>query len=858
MYTHGGDITRLAKAAECAPEEILDLSANINPLGPPAWLRAVVNRHLAGVAHYPSPRAEELLAAIARAFQVSSPNVVAGNGSTEVLYAFFRALKPRRVIIPSPAYGDYTQAAELADTSVLPTTLSPDTNFALDIPALVAIAREGDAIALGRPANPAGTLPSVAEIRDLAEQLPDTVLLVDEAFGDFLEAGDTILREQPPNVVVLRSLTKFYAIPGIRLGFAVASEALAEDLRRQIPPWSVNTLAQQVGIAALEDAEYAAETRRITSDFRSLLHTMLGEIPALRLFPSHANYVLVQRRDGGTARDLADKLLRRHRIAIRVCDNYVGLDQTYFRAAVGTPEESGLLVEGVADCLEQKPRALRCPRRRPTPALMIQGTTSNAGKSVIAAAFCRILAQDGVHVAPFKAQNMSLNSFVTRDGCEMGRAQVVQAQACRLDPDVRMNPILLKPNSDTGSQIICMGKPIGNMDVMTYTERKANLRKTVHATYDSLSADYEAIILEGAGSPAEVNLKRHDLVNMQMARHARAPVLLVGDIDRGGVYAAFVGTLAVMEEWERRLITGFLVNRFRGDASLLQEAHDYILDYTGKPVLGVVPYLRDLGLPEEDSVEFKNGAGASAASRPDAVEVAAIDLPHISNFTDLDALGIEPDVSLRIVRRPSELGHPDAVILPGSKNVPGDLAVLQESGMADMVSQLAQNGRTVVVGLCGGFQMLGVRVADPHGLEGGSASHMPGLSALPIETELAQTKTLTRSEGRHATSGAEVSGYEIHHGVTEVGSCDPMFLDSDGRNLGVCSPDGRVWGTYLHGIFDPDRFRRVFIDDLRVRKGLNPLGSVQAHYGIETALDALADVVRNAVDMRDIYSMMGL
>lgn len=858
MYSHGGDIMRLAEDAGCAPADVLDLSANINPIGPPPWLRAVVNRKLADIVNYPSPVACELVDAIAETFGVAAATIVAGNGSTELIYGLFRAISPGRVIVPSPAYGDYAAAAELAGAEVRTVVLSAADGFAADFEALTAIAAAGDVLVLGRPANPTGAVSTTAAIRAAAAALPDCTLVVDEAFADFLEADSSIVDDRPPNVVVLRSMTKFYAIPGLRLGFAVAQTPLAEKLRRQIPPWSVNALAQSVGVAALADAQYADETRRCTAAYRASLQRELEGFEGLKVFPGSANYLLVRRRDGGTARSLADALLRGHQIAIRVCDNYIGLDDTYFRVAVRSPQENERFIEALGHCLGGQDAGPATSRKARTPALMILGTTSNAGKSVIAAAFCRILVQDGVRVAPFKAQNMSLNSFVTRDGGEMGRAQVVQAQACCLDPEVRMNPILLKPNSDTGSQVILMGSPIGNMDVLTYTERKAKLRATVHEAYDSLSGEYDAVVLEGAGSPAEVNLKRHDLVNMQMARYAEAPALLVGDIDRGGVYAAFVGTLAVMEEWERRLVAGFLVNRFRGDASLLQEAHDYVSDYTGKPVLGVVPYLPALNLPEEDSVEFKGGQSGSAATRSDAVEIALVDLPHISNFTDFDAFRLEPDVHLRVVRRGEDLGSPDAVILPGSKNVPGDLAALRAEGSADAVLDLANDGRTVIVGVCGGLQMLGRSIADPHGLEAASSERFDGLGLLPIETTLAREKTLTRSEGSHPPSGARVTGYEIHHGVTEVGPCTPMFVDANGQQLGVRSEDGRVWGSYLHGVFDADAFRRVFIDDLRTRKGMAPLRTVQATYGIDDALDRLANVVREAVDITAIHRMMGL
>ncbi|MCK5803721.1 MAG: cobyric acid synthase, partial [Lentisphaeria bacterium] len=818
----------------------------------------LVNRHLEEVAHYPSLRADALVETLSATMSAPASTVVAGNGSTELLYALFRALAPRRVVIPSPAYGDYAVAAKLVGTEILPVVLSAENGFALDFDALADLGREGDMLVLGRPGNPTGLAPPASKIRALAQRLPERTILVDEAFVDFLESDRTLLDDRPPNVIVLRSLTKFYAIPGLRLGYAVAEVDVAAKLREQIPPWSVGTLAQAVGVAALRDQDYADETRRCTAEYRVALQQELARFSTLRVFPGTANYLLLQRQDGESARNLADVLLRDHRIAIRVCDNYVGLDDTFFRVAVRLPQENERFLDALGCCLGEKNARVAKRKKARTPALMIQGTTSNAGKSVLAAAFCRILAQDGIRVAPFKAQNMSLNSFVTRDGGEMGRAQVVQAQACRLDPEVRMNPILLKPSSSTGSQIILMGHPIGNLDTMAYTERKTRLRAAVHKAYDSLSGEFDAVVLEGAGSPAEVNLKRHDLVNMQMARYAEAPVLLAGDIDRGGVYAAFVGTLAVMEEWERRLVAGFLVNRFRGDASLLQDAHDYVLDYTGKPVFGVIPHLSALNLPEEDSVEFKSGQPGSEPTRSDAVEIVVVDLPHISNFTDFDAFQLEPDVRLRVVRRAEDLGCPDAVILPGSKNVPSDLAALRKCGLADALLRLGADGQTVVVGVCGGLQMLGCSIADPHGVEGAGAESVDGLGLLPITTVFAREKTLTRSEGRHLASGAPVVGYEIHHGVTEVGACHPMFANSADQQLGVCAEGERIWGSYLHGIFDSDAFRRVFIDDLRMRKRLPPLRSIQAAYGIEEALDRLADVVRDAVDMDVVYRTMGL
>ncbi len=490
-----------------------------------------------------------------------------------------------------------------------------------------------------------------------------------------------------------------------------------------------------------------------------------------------------------------------------------------------------------------------------TPAPMFQGTCSNAGKSILTAAFCRILLQDGLSVAPFKAQNMSLNSYVTHQGEEMGRAQVVQAQAARLDPDVRMNPVLLKPSSDTGSQVIVMGKPVANMSVGDYLRYKPEAFARVQEAYDSLAADYQVIIMEGAGSPAEVNLKHHDIVNMPMARYAKAKVLLVGDIDRGGVFASFVGTMAILDEWERDLLAGFVVNRFRGQKSLLDDALIYTAEKTGKPVLGVVDYLTNLGLPEEDSVSFKNGFFDQQSQGRADIDLALIDLPHISNFTDFEPFLAEPDVRIRLVKKAADLGRPHAILVPGSKNVVADLRYLHDSGLGHAITQLSGQG-VEVAGICGGFQILGRHLADPHHIESAGDS-LAGLGLLDIDTVLEKEKTLTLKNGVHLGSGCQVRGYEIHHGISASASVPLLSLGSD-EESGVVSDCGLVWGSYLHGIFDADLFRRWFIDRLRNRSGLVPLGQVQACYDLEPAFERLAAAVREQMDMAKVYDLLGL
>lgn len=889
-FSHGGDVRAMARNLGCEVSDLLDFSANLNPLGPPECLRQVVSRHLSEVVHYPDPQCSALCEAIARGMSVPIGRIVCGNGSTELLFAIPAVLGVKRAIIPVPSYSDYTTAVRRSGLEVKQVLYPVEAG--LDWKKIESELTGEDLVIIGQPGNPAGNLFDVAALRDIAQKHPKTYFLIDEAFADFIEGYESVAQLGIPNVLVLRSMTKFYAMPGIRLGYLIADEALSQKVRAYLPPWSVGSIAQAVGVAVLNEAEYAVQTRQVVAQVRESLKKQLEAFGLFRVFPSAANYLLVCiEKEGLDAQMLADSLLMNHRIPIRVCANYAGLDARYFRVAVRTEEENARLVDALTQVVLIEGRA--CTGRavgstavppisgiqsaqhciipifqysrevtiKPVPAIMFQGTSSNAGKSVLTAAFCRILLQDGYRVAPFKSQNMSLNSYVTRDGGEMGRAQVMQAQACRLDPDVRMNPILLKPNSETGSQVILCGKPVGNMDVEAYIRYKPQAFEIVQRAYDSLASEMDVIVLEGAGSPGEVNLKRHDIVNMAMAEYARAPVLIVGDIDRGGVFASFIGTLDVLSEKERARVAGFVVNRFRGRQELLADALTYVKNHTGLPTFGVVPYLRDLGLPEEDSVSFKELVAAKAGRHEDKLDIAVIDLPHISNFTDLDALRIEPDVEVRIVRKPELLGTPDAVILPGSKNVIGDLQALKERGLADVILKLAQEGRTRIVGLCGGFQMLGKTIEDPTGIE--STNRMlSGLGLLPVETVLLPEKTLKAVHARHMKSGLPLRGYEIHHGAT--GECggtignEVAVVRDDGEPIGYASADGRIMGTYLHGFFDADAFRRWFIDDLRQQRGWSELKNVQAIFDVEPALDRLASVVRASLDVKAIYKRMGL
>lgn len=852
-FTHGGNLAHLSKTSGIAQDRIADFSANINPLGLPDWLRPLVSSVLESVIHYPDPENMGLVSAVSRRYAIDRDEVMVGNGSTELLHLLTRALKAQRAIIPVPTYLDYAEAAANAGLEILKIPLAEAEEFQLDLDRIRSMLQGNEIVFLCNPNNPTGRVLDSGEIRQMAAENASTVFVIDEAFGDFVQGFESITKDRPSNVVALLSLTKIFAIPGLRLGAGVADRNVVEGVRKIQPSWSINVIAQAVGEAALDDTEYVERSRQFVSQRRSELEAALGTLPGLTVYPGAANFLFVRiDKNGLDASELARRALLEG-VAIRVCANFDGLDNRFFRVAVRTAEENERLVNALKTALGLR-RSARKERKKP--ALMFQGTSSNAGKSVLTAAMCRILLQDGYRVAPFKSQNMSLNSFVTHNGGEMGRAQVVQAQACRLEPDVRMNPILLKPNTDTGSQVIVCGKPVGNMDVMEYVGYKPVAFDAAKDAYDSLTGEFDVIVLEGAGSPGEVNLKHHDIVNMRMAQYAEAPVILVGDIDRGGVFASFVGTMEVLAEWERAQVAGFVVNKFRGKEDLLQDAMEYTLRHTRRPVFGVVPYFHNLGLPEEDSVTFKTGIFPDSSPSADFVEIAVIDLPHISNFTDFDAFRLEPDVSLKVIRNARELNKPDAVILPGSKNVIGDLEYLRNNGIAKRIGEVIANG-TELIGICGGYQMIGSGIADPHHLESDGKT-IAGLGFLDVTTILALEKTLTRSTGVHLESSLTVQGYEIHHGQSECCGTEPLVKQENGLVDGAKSSDGRIWGTYLHGIFDADAFRRWFIDRLRMRKGLEPRNNVCATYDLEPALDRLAETVRKSLRMQDMYRLMGL
>ena len=486
----------------------------------------------------------------------------------------------------------------------------------------------------------------------------------------------------------------------------------------------------------------------------------------------------------------------------------------------------------------------------PARTLMVQGTASHVGKSVLVAAFCRLFLRQGLRVAPFKAQNMSNNSFVTPDGKEIGRAQAVQAAACRLPPRADFNPVLIKPSSELQAQLVVNGEVAGTLEASDFGRVRRECASVVEQAFARLAAEFDLVVLEGAGSPAEVNLRDIDIVNMHMAKVARAPVVLVGDIDRGGVLAALVGTVALLTPEERRYVRGFLVNKFRGDRALLTPGLRVVEERTGVPCLGVLPFWRGIPVPQEDALEW-DALSRVCGERADAVTIGIADVPCVSNFTDVEPLARERDVRLLRVTGPTS-EQLDVLIFPGTKHTAQALRFVRERRIDDVARRVQAGGGTIL-GICGGYQLLGRQILDPDRVESSTAT-LEGLGLLDVVTSFARSKVTVQVSGIHKASGCSIEGYEVHMGRTVVGEQVSRLFDVQGRDEngsreeGAVSADGRVMGTYIHGAFDAPLFRRWFLNAVRATRGWEALDS-HPEPSLDQRLDELADFVASHVDM---------
>lgn len=883
--SHGGDFYRWYKETGINQADILDFSVNVRPDGMPDFLKASIIKNINELCTYPDPQANALKELYAKHYGFAAQNFVFGNGSNELFYALAPVLfeeKYQHAYIFEPAFSEYRFSLEKAHIQIhtLLHFLSPkiqNANFQLtseyiqkeqkqrikEMQEAIQKVPAKSIIVLANPANPSGFFIPSQELLTITKQKEDCIFVIDEAFIEYTNEKSLlqILPAVPQNILVIRSLTKFYALAGIRLGYLACHKELAQKIQAKLPAWNVNSLAQSLAKTLLTEQTSVKEDYQRTNqknEERKLdLYQKLSQIEGISLYASWANYILFSL-DKNCPHFWQD-LLTKHHISIRNCANYQGLEnKNFYRAAVRFPDEHTKLCEAIENILHNTPIL---PKKK-KPALMLLGTSSNAGKSILTAGFCRIFTQDGYTVRPFKAQNMSLNSGVTMKGEEMGRAQIVQAKACNTEPDSKMNPVLLKPQTDTGSQIIVLGKAVGTSSAREYYRKKNELWDIVTKAYDELAEEADIIVLEGAGSPAEINLKENDIVNLKMAEYAGASALLVGDIDRGGVYASFLGTWQTFTKQEEKFFVGFLVNRFRGDSSLLAPAHVYLEKATGKKVLGVIPYIKDLALPEEDMAGSlwnmqKNTEQLDYTDKNRKLDITVIMLGKISNHTDFEPLALEKHCLVRPVYSVDNMGTPDLIILPGTKSVVADLEALKENGLFDKILALADT--SFILGICGGLQMLGCEILDPLHIES-TNPRITGFNLLPLTSTFYAEKQLTCVENIQTPLDCPICGYEIHHAKSaEIPSArNPItdyFSDKNGNIYGYAGKN--VWATYIHGLFDDDVFRLKFTNHVRTLKGLNLVSSCTP-YTLETSVNRLADIIRQNVNMDAIYQSMGI
>ncbi|TVY07681.1 cobyric acid synthase [Paenibacillus cremeus] len=880
-YGHGGDLWTAAESFGRPKEQFLDFSSNMNPLGPPEVIGRLVQERWQEVAHYPDPAVRELTRMLAQKHGVEPECILVGNGAAELIDLAVRVLQPGVTGLARPSFSEYEEAVDKIGAQVLDIPLQASSGFELQLAEVQAASKHCDVLFLGHPNNPTGRLLPKSVVQWLRGG--DVPAVIDEAFLDFSEREEELTlipaAARSRNLTVIRSMTKFYSIPGLRLGYAVAHPDRIKAMRRLQVQWSVNALSQWIGTAVLAEKAFAKRTLAWLPKERAWLTAGLKKL-GLMVYDSDTNFILFSLKSLGLKVQELQAEMGRRGVLIRDASLFKGLSDSDVRVAVKLREHNERLLQELEAALNMLTDAVTATTppaptehvapvtSRLAPTLMLQGTASDVGKSLLTAALCRILLQDGRRVAPFKSQNMSLNSYVTPDGKEIGRAQGMQADACRIAATTDMNPILLKPKKDMVAQVVVHGKPYRDLEARAYREQYLTVAEgIVKEALHRLREAYDVVVLEGAGSPAEVNLKDRDIVNMRLAGWAEAPVLLVADIDRGGVFASIVGTLDILTPEERDRVQGFIINKFRGDVSLLQPGIDWLEERTGKPVLGVIPYLPQLGLEDEDSASLDRRLAetAFASSMPDLLDIAVIRLPRLSNFTDVDPLDYEPDVRLRYVTTAEELGRPDAVILPGSKNTVDDLLYLRQSGLDRRLIDYALEAQGALVGICAGYQMLGERLLDPELVESDQPK-LSGLGLFPTETVFTKDKRTVLASGTTSLYGTGTSlpiqGYEIHMGRTSF--LQPvehpfLLLHENGSHHadGVISANGRCWGTYVHGILHNDDFRRAWLNTLRERKGWPALpAELRFMERREAAFDRLADHVRAHLDMKRLYAMI--
>ncbi len=869
MKTHGGSNFK---------EGIFDFSASISPLGMhPAAKRALssVALNADDYSRYPDSLCTELKQLLGEFWAFPKEKIILGAGAADLIFLIanvFSRLQKKCLVI-EPAFSEYAEAfSGSGENSKI---------FHLDFGQFKNLSQKSEldswVIFMASPSNPQGQVFSFEDLL-FAEKFAESsqsILVLDACFAQFSKYAEAIFRKVIqekdlfPNLIILNAFTKFYGLAGLRLGYALCfSKSSFDSLFSSLRPWAVSSVTQLCGIEILKE-ELSQKNSGLESSWEKKIRSLIA-VEKERIYAffdsekifykkGEANFIFFN----SDVRNLESELLKKN-IQIRSCSDFYGLTENCYRLSIKNHAENSLFIEAVKGL---KKTAEKESGRKKCRAIMIQGTMSNAGKSLLVAAISRIFTRAGFRVAPFKSQNMALNSGVTVEGLEMGRAQIMQAEACGKIPDVRMNPILLKPTGDSVSQVIVGGKVLKNMTAKEYFAFRKELLPFIKESFDSLAAENDIIVVEGAGSPAEINLRENDIVNMGLAEFLDLPVLLAGDIDRGGVFASLYGTAALLSESERKRIRGFIINKFRGDVALLSDGLKMLESLTKIPVLGVVPFISNLKLDDEDSLSSKLEP-AKVPGENILIHILVAKVPYISNFTDFDSFLSYPFVKVSFFESVEDFfeleksfGQADLIILPGSKNSIQSMNFLRQRKIDDLIKKFSKNHP--VIGICGGFQLLGESLNDADGNEDSSKiENMTGLSLLPLKTVFNSKKVRAQVNEFlppltgffEFLSGQKVEGYEIHVGET--------YLNTGNENsrLRILSNENTL-GTYIHGFFDCKNITDSILQKLFEARGLScpELSKIKSYREQKNEeFDRLEAVVEKSLNIKELYKIMGL
>jgi len=865
MKMHGGSLDK----------NILDFSANTSPLGMhPSSIETLsqiaLNPSLLSV--YPDSDCVELKNELSKFWKFDSKNIICASGAADLIYLISNVFGKNSALIFEPSFSEYEKSLLNLNCEILHFDFDKNDEETFDEELNSFSNKNISLLFVSSPSNPLGQILSFEQIEKIEKfcQKENAVFVLDACFCQFSKNAENIVKkvisqkEKFQNLVILNAFTKFYGMAGIRLGYALCfSSKIAQKLNQNLRSWSVSSVAQLCGIAVLKSensfyTNWSSKIQNLVETEKKRFYEFFDS-HKIKYFKSEANFITFEfnfdsysdfiKIEKNDCVEILEKTIQ-----IRSCSTFKNLGKNFHRIAIKNAEENSKLLDLFQKLFAENSKIESNTKIKKAKSIMIQGTMSNAGKSLLVAALCRIFKKDGFKVAPFKSQNMALNSGVTKDGKEMGRAQIVQAECAEILPDVRMNPILLKPNSDTGSQIIVNGEIYGNMSAKDYFKFRKNLIPQIMDAYNSLAEENDIIVIEGAGSPAEINLKNDDIVNMGLAELVDAPVLLAGDIDRGGVFASLFGTFALVSQNERNRIKGFLINKFRGDVKLLESGLEQLYNLTEKRVFGVIPFISNLKIEDEDSLSSQL-ENEKLVKNEKLIKISVIRLPYISNFTDLNNFSRLPFVDVEFFDSVDDFDfNSDLLILPGSKNSIKSMEFLNEKKLCDLIKNFAKE--KLVIGICGGFQLLGELLDDSNGSEDSSSKKMQGLGLLPIQTTFTKEKTKIQvnenlpnfQNAFENLSNKKVSGYEIHQGLT---------TDSSSKNLRICTKNN-VFGTYIHGFFDSSQIVKATLEILAKRKSIILPNFEDYESEKEKEYDRLEKIVRNSIDLEKIYEIIGI